>query len=295
MDLGPSSSTWEEGEEAASLFWSFADELSSLPSGVSALMDLPPLPPSLLRPPLLPPPLPPLPVPPPALETVFEGYWREEREVAGYTGGCSVVRETVELPTRKNAGGDSAERTNEGNRGFRHMISERRRREKLSKSYTDLRSLLPSTTKSNKISIVTAAISYLRSLMGRLETLRRRNRVLGRRIAVEVPRGRVRFETIKLPITAATASLTTSSLMEALRRLKAMEARPRTIRWSCTGEELVAGADTQPAKIAEEIDTVVNCVLVQEEEELDDSLDVIGDWSASYRGCMGSVKPEVNG
>ncbi|CAA6659000.1 unnamed protein product [Spirodela intermedia] len=281
MDLGPSSSTWEEGEEAVSLFWSFADELSSLPSGVSALMDLPPLPPSLL----LPPPLPPLPVPPPALETVFEGYWREERKVAGYTGGCSVKKR------RRRFGGEDQR----GQRGFRHMISERRRREKLSKSYTDLRSLLPSTTKSNKISIVTAAISYLRSLMGRLETLRRRNRVLGRRIAVEVARGRVRFETIKLPITAATASLATSSLMEALRRLKAMEARPRTIRWSCTGEELVAGADTQPAKIAEETDTVVTCVLVQEEEELDDSLDVIGDWSASYRGCMGSVKPEVNG
>lgn len=140
MDPGPSSLPWEEGEETVEpLFWSFGDELSSFSCGFTALVELPPLPPSLLLPP-------PLPLPPPAPETSFEGYQREEREVPGYSGGCSMVQGTVELPGKNDAGGDPAER-GEGNRGIRHMISERRRREKMSKSYTDLRSLLPSPTK----------------------------------------------------------------------------------------------------------------------------------------------------
>ncbi|XP_058758258.1 putative transcription factor bHLH041 isoform X1 [Vicia villosa] len=59
-----------------------------------------------------------------------------------------------------------------------HMISERRRREKLNDNFQALRALLPQGTKKDKASILITAKETLRSLMGEIEKLSKRNQEL---------------------------------------------------------------------------------------------------------------------
>ncbi|XP_071722755.1 putative transcription factor bHLH041 [Rutidosis leptorrhynchoides] len=59
-----------------------------------------------------------------------------------------------------------------------HMISERRRREKLNESFQALRSLLPPGTKKDKASVLTSTREYLSSLISQIAELRRRNQLL---------------------------------------------------------------------------------------------------------------------
>ncbi|KAM7512990.1 hypothetical protein LguiB_011865 [Lonicera macranthoides] len=59
-----------------------------------------------------------------------------------------------------------------------HMISERRRREKLNESFQALRSLLPQGTKRDKASVLTSTTEYLSSLKAQVEELSRRNQIL---------------------------------------------------------------------------------------------------------------------
>ncbi|KAI9112590.1 hypothetical protein K1719_016513 [Acacia pycnantha] len=59
-----------------------------------------------------------------------------------------------------------------------HMISERRRREKLNENFQNLRSLLPPGTKKDKASILTTAKEVLSSLMAEIAKLRERNKQL---------------------------------------------------------------------------------------------------------------------
>ncbi|CAL0320291.1 unnamed protein product [Lupinus luteus] len=59
-----------------------------------------------------------------------------------------------------------------------HMISERRRREKLNENFQALRTLLPPGTKKDKASILTSAKETLKSLMAEIEKLSKRNQEL---------------------------------------------------------------------------------------------------------------------
>ncbi|KAG7984056.1 hypothetical protein I3843_04G138000 [Carya illinoinensis] len=59
-----------------------------------------------------------------------------------------------------------------------HMISERKRREKLNESFQALRSLLPSGTRKDKASLLTATRDYLSSLKAQIAELTRRNQLL---------------------------------------------------------------------------------------------------------------------
>ncbi|KAK8660633.1 hypothetical protein V6N13_051555 [Hibiscus sabdariffa] len=59
-----------------------------------------------------------------------------------------------------------------------HMMSERKRREKLNESFTALRSLLPSGTKRDKASVLTTAREYLASLKAQIMELSRQNQLL---------------------------------------------------------------------------------------------------------------------
>ncbi|XP_061361462.1 putative transcription factor bHLH041 [Gastrolobium bilobum] len=59
-----------------------------------------------------------------------------------------------------------------------HMISERRRREKLNENFQTLRTLLPPGTKKDKASILTTAKETLSSLMAEIERLSSRNQQL---------------------------------------------------------------------------------------------------------------------
>ncbi|XVE70613.1 hypothetical protein DITRI_Ditri10aG0085500 [Diplodiscus trichospermus] len=59
-----------------------------------------------------------------------------------------------------------------------HMMSERKRREKLNESFHSLRSLLPSGTKKDKASVLIGAKEYLTSLKAQILELSRRNQLL---------------------------------------------------------------------------------------------------------------------
>ncbi|KAL6984648.1 hypothetical protein U1Q18_018026 [Sarracenia purpurea var. burkii] len=59
-----------------------------------------------------------------------------------------------------------------------HMISERKRREKLNESFQALRSLLPPGTKRDKASVLSGTMEHLNSLKAQVMELSRRNRIL---------------------------------------------------------------------------------------------------------------------
>ncbi|XP_042054939.1 putative transcription factor bHLH041 [Salvia splendens] len=59
-----------------------------------------------------------------------------------------------------------------------HMISERKRREKLNESFQILRSFLPPGTKKDKASVLSSTVEYMSSLKSRVAELVERNRVL---------------------------------------------------------------------------------------------------------------------
>ncbi|KAL0337275.1 UNVERIFIED_CONTAM: putative transcription factor [Sesamum calycinum] len=59
-----------------------------------------------------------------------------------------------------------------------HMISERRRREKLNESFQVLRSLLPPGSKKDKASVLSSTTEYISSLKSQVEELSKRNQEL---------------------------------------------------------------------------------------------------------------------
>ncbi|KAI4377071.1 hypothetical protein MLD38_014759 [Melastoma candidum] len=59
-----------------------------------------------------------------------------------------------------------------------HMMSERKRREKLNESFQSLKALLPPGTKKDKASVLGTTREYLRSLSSQVEDLRRKNAIL---------------------------------------------------------------------------------------------------------------------
>ncbi|CAN6563781.1 unnamed protein product [Malus baccata var. baccata] len=63
-----------------------------------------------------------------------------------------------------------------------HMISERKRREKINESFHTLKSLLPPGTKKDKASVLISAREYLTSLKARVDELSKRNQQLEARL-----------------------------------------------------------------------------------------------------------------
>ncbi|XP_074267701.1 putative transcription factor bHLH041 [Silene latifolia] len=66
-----------------------------------------------------------------------------------------------------------------------HMISERRRREKINDSFQALRSLLPQGTKKDKASVLKATKEYMSSLKTQLSELSKRNQVLETQLKIK--------------------------------------------------------------------------------------------------------------
>ncbi|WCJ42698.1 basic helix-loop-helix (bHLH) DNA-binding family protein [Euphorbia peplus] len=67
-----------------------------------------------------------------------------------------------------------------------HMISERKRREKINESFEALRKLLPPEAKKDKASVLTRTRDYLSSLRDQIEELNRRNRQLEAQLLIPV-------------------------------------------------------------------------------------------------------------
>ncbi|PON84416.1 Basic helix-loop-helix transcription factor [Trema orientale] len=70
-----------------------------------------------------------------------------------------------------------------------HMISERKRREKINESFQSLRSLLPPGTKKDKASVLNTTTEYLNSLKAQVEELSRRNKQLEAQVLSQAPAG----------------------------------------------------------------------------------------------------------
>lgn len=83
---------------------------------------------------------------------------------------------------KRNWEAKKAARGPELQRGYKHMINERNRREKQKLSYTALHSMLPHETKNDKNSIIHAAATEIRRLQSCKEVLSRRNNELESRL-----------------------------------------------------------------------------------------------------------------
>lgn len=137
-------------------------------------------------------------------------------------------------PRRRQPAGGPAAAAVESSRGFRHMMRERQRREKLSQSYADLHALVAARSRGDKNSIVQAAAVYIHELRGARDQLQRRNeelkaRILGHDAGQQCVK--VQFE-VDEPASAI------DSMIGALRRLKGMDVRARGIRSSLSGRRL---------------------------------------------------------
>nr|ASR12250.1 MYC1 isoform I [Triticum aestivum] len=98
-------------------------------------------------------------------------------------GGCFEIMSSPEVPPAPaatngitngawaNNGGDDTARAQESTNTKNHVISERRRREKLNEMFLILKSLVPSIHKVDKASILAETITYLRELEQKVEEL----------------------------------------------------------------------------------------------------------------------------
>nr|WCO08268.1 hypothetical protein [Suaeda aralocaspica] len=72
-----------------------------------------------------------------------------------------------------------------------HMISERRRREKINDSFQALRSLLPQPTKKDKASVLRSTKEYLSSLKAQVSELNKRNRLLETKVVTTISKSKL--------------------------------------------------------------------------------------------------------
>ncbi|VAH35331.1 unnamed protein product [Triticum turgidum subsp. durum] len=105
--------------------------------------------------------------------TAWKRSWDSAEDMA-----TLVARETQKLLKKAlaggawaNNGGDDTARAQESTNTKNHVISERRRREKLNEMFLILKSLVPSIHKVDKASILAETITYLRELEQKVEEL----------------------------------------------------------------------------------------------------------------------------
>ncbi|KAG0448305.1 hypothetical protein HPP92_027890 [Vanilla planifolia] len=132
-------------------------------------------------------PLPPLPRPrPPWIAFSRPSQGVEWSALPRPTGAGNIHRRMIYLLRRIHISHQEskaiAAASGEGSRGFRHMMRERQRRERLSQSYADLHTMLSPWTKGDKNSVVQGAAALVRELKGSKDGLRRRNAELMRSV-----------------------------------------------------------------------------------------------------------------
>uniref|UniRef100_A0A0D9VYT4 BHLH domain-containing protein n=1 Tax=Leersia perrieri TaxID=77586 RepID=A0A0D9VYT4_9ORYZ len=159
--------------------------------------------------------------------------------------------EEEEEPRRRRGNGQGGDV--ESSRGFRHMMRERQRREKLSQSYADLYAMVSSRSKGDKNSIVQSAAIYIHELKGARDQLQRRNEELKAKIMGHDEQQqcvKVQFE-----VDQPTSSI--DSMIGALRRLKSMNVKARGIRSSLSGNRLRTEMNVETTIAASEVERAV--------------------------------------
>ncbi|KAG6538469.1 transcription factor BHLH148-like [Zingiber officinale] len=159
----------------------------------------------------------------------------------------------------------SSDTGTESSRGFRDMMRERQRRESLSQSYADLRSILSSKTKGDKVSIVQEAGEHLEELQKAREKLRRRNKELEMAALRNFATG-PKAPSIEVCVT--NSSSTIDSMISALRCLKQMELEVTAVRSSSGGRDWSMEVSICDRKVEKyEVERAMKTALMQMEEE----------------------------
>ncbi|CAL4918973.1 unnamed protein product [Urochloa decumbens] len=213
-------------------------------------------------------PFPPAPAPmPTAFQDYPVGASGPELMLPAVSGGASVhgqqvfdqtMAEEEPAPRRQQQPAAAVE----SSRGFRHMMRERQRREKLSQSYADLYAMVAARSKGDKNSIVQSAAIYIHELKGAREQLRRRNEELKARIMGHD----ARQQCVKVQFEVDEPASAVDSMIGALRRLKGMDVRARSIRSTMSGSRLWTEMNVETTIAAGEVEKAVEEALMQEVE-----------------------------
>ncbi|XP_040999722.1 transcription factor bHLH92-like [Juglans microcarpa x Juglans regia] len=127
----------------------------------------------------------------------------------------------------------------EKERGFRHMMNERARREKQKQSYMALHSVLPFGTKSDKSCIIQTAAKKIQELQRRVEELKRRNK-LGVEASMVAVEGKRDVGVAKIRVRVPNPASGVDSMVEVLQFLKTLGLKTRTIRSNFSAQEFSA-------------------------------------------------------
>ncbi|RZS27839.1 hypothetical protein BHM03_00061367 [Ensete ventricosum] len=188
---------------------------------------------------------------------------------SGGDGGRNIHRRIIKMLRRYPKGEEPSGM--ETSRGFRHMMRERQRREKLSQSYADLYSMLASRSKGDKNSIVQSAAQYVRELKGAKEALQKRNEEL----EAKIPRNNA-TDRAKIKISVTNPSSSIDSMIGALRCLKSLDVEAKAIRSDLSSTEFSAimTIDTKVRNISgflmatADVERVVQGALMEVEKKL---------------------------
>ncbi|XP_010274176.1 PREDICTED: transcription factor bHLH92-like [Nelumbo nucifera] len=160
----------------------------------------------------------------------------------------------------------SKSRESETDRCYRHMISERVRRDKQRQNYEALHSILPPGTKNEKISIVRAATSYLQDLEKLKEELEKQNHELGVSLAGKADQTQDSTKKIRLQVCNPSSAI--DSMVWVLRWLKSMNLKARKIESKFSVQEFSAVLEIETEIEAAAVENAMQCALMEVERKL---------------------------
>ncbi|XP_074558102.1 transcription factor BHLH148-like [Curcuma longa] len=178
-------------------------------------------------------------------------------------GGRNIHRRVVEMLKSIPKAEEQTPSPVATSRGFRHMMRERQRREKLSQSYADLYSMIASRSKRDKNSIIQSATQYVRELKGVKKALQNRNEELKARIL-----GSDEVATIKISVENPSSPI--DSMIGALRCLQTMGVTAKAVHSDLSHSEFSAamGIDTNGKIAAADVEKAMEKVLMEVEKQL---------------------------
>ncbi|CAL9050728.1 unnamed protein product [Musa banksii] len=199
-----------------------------------------------------------------APRTAFVSYLRQDgpRTMVERSGsGRNIHRSLIEM--LRSIPRAEERRTAAASRGFRHMMRERKRREKLSQSYSDLCSMLASGSKCDKNSIVKSATKHVQELKGVKEALQQRYEELKAKVLGSDP-----TEGEKVKIRAANLSSPMDSMIGVLRCLQSMDATAKAIRAHLSSSELSAVMSIDTKMAAADVERAIEGAAMEAEKRL---------------------------
>ncbi|KAJ3673331.1 hypothetical protein LUZ60_006705 [Juncus effusus] len=183
--------------------------------------------------------------------SAFEQYVNQE--MTNFVGnfGNNINKRMIGMLRKMKKDKEEKRGSPECSRGFKHMMRERQRREKLSQSYSDLYGILSSRSKGDKNSIVQSAAVYICELKGYKDQLQKKNEELKTKILD------INAEGIKVKFEVQNPNSGIDSLIGALRRLKSMDVKAKTIRCDLSSRGLSTSMCIQTKMEACEVEKAI--------------------------------------